>query len=132
MDLWPSSGLELIGFELKTSRSDWLRELKQDQKAEPIKQFCDRWYVVVNDDYGVLRHHDEVPKDWGVMALNYMGKIDVKKEAPKLSPQPIDRLFLASLMLLASNDFSEVIIDRKKYVVDRPANTSGHTPSMGL
>jgi len=115
IDTWPSRGLELIGFELKTSRQDWLREVKQPEKCEQIKQFCDRWYVVVDDDYSVLRYHDEVPKDWGVMALNYMGKIDIKKEAPKLSPKPIDRVFLASLMRLASRDFQEISIDGRIY-----------------
>ena len=31
MDLWPSEGLELIGFEIKTSRQDWLREVKNPE-----------------------------------------------------------------------------------------------------
>jgi len=117
IDTWPSHGLELIGFELKTSRQDWLREVKQPDKCDAIKQFCDRWYVVVNNDYDVLRYHEEVPKDWGVMAMTYTGKIEVKKEAPKLAPVPIDRLFLASLMRLAARNFTEVVINGREYVV---------------
>lgn len=46
LGLWPSRGLELTGFEIKVSRSDWLRELKEPQKADRIGRFCDRWYVV--------------------------------------------------------------------------------------
>lgn len=115
MDTWPSSGLELIGFELKTSRADWLRELKQKDKADPIKQFCDRWYLVI-DDYNILNTwNDELPQDWGYMQYEYPDGVKIKKVAPKMNPKPIDRTFLASLMRLASNPFDEVIINNRKY-----------------
>lgn len=96
MHLWPSVGLELIGFELKISRSDWLRELKNPYKAIPIKQFCDRWYLVVSD-LKIVKYADELPKGWGLMYVEN-GKMRTMIEAEKLTPQPIDRPFLASLM----------------------------------
>src|SRR4051812_18306594 len=34
MSVWPSRGLELHGFEVKVSRGDWLRELREPAKAE--------------------------------------------------------------------------------------------------
>lgn len=120
MDTWPSGGLELIGFELKTSRQDWLRELKQPEKADAIKQFCDRWYLVVDDENIVHRYDHELPDDWGFIVPNYdyytTGKVKIAKDAPKLTPKPIDRYFLASLMRLAARDFSEVIIEGRKYI----------------
>ncbi|MDD5013815.1 MAG: hypothetical protein PHW73_01770 [Atribacterota bacterium] len=116
MNLWPSKGLELIGFEIKTSRQDWLRELKNVKKCEPIKNFCDRWYVVYDEQGIIVDWKDEIPEDWGLMYLAYNDKFVIKKEAPKLNPKPIDRLFLASIMRIASNPFEEVIIDGKKYV----------------
>jgi len=39
--MYRSRGQAIIGFEVKTVRSDWLRELKNPEKAEPIAQFCD-------------------------------------------------------------------------------------------
>ena len=119
MDTWPSGGLELIGFELKTSRQDWLKELKNPDKSNAIKQFCDKWYVVVDDYYGVLKYGEEVPEDWGVMAMDFPGKVRIKKEAPKLNPIPIDKFFLASLMRLATKEFGEVIIDGRKYIAEK-------------
>jgi len=116
MDLWPSRGLELIGFEVKTSRQDWLKELKQPDKCEPIKQFCDRWYLVIDDEQ-ILKQYpeNELPDDWGFMCVDYTGKLITKKEAPKLKSKPIDKLFLASLMRIASNPFDEVVINDRKY-----------------
>ena len=118
MHLWPSKGLELIGFEIKTSRSDWLRELKDPGKAEPIKQFCDRWYLLIDDSR--IAKLDEVPDDWGLLVFTdgmiQGAKWDTRKEAPKLNPKPVDRPFLASLMRVASRQFSEVIVDGRKFV----------------
>lgn len=125
MDLWPSRGLKLVGFELKTSRQDWLREVKNPGKCESIKQFCDQWYLVV-DDISIVKRwpEDELPADWGLIVPSHdyyiAGGLKIDKEAPKLSPQPIDRLFLASLMRLASRDFQEVFIDGRRYIADLP------------
>src|SRR3546814_12925642 len=55
MNLYPSRGLELHGFAVKASRSDWLSELKQPDKSAPVQKLCDRSWVVappgvVNED----------------------------------------------------------------------------------
>ena len=102
MHLWPSQDLELIGSELKISRSDWLRELKQPDKAETIKRFCDRWYLVIPDLH-IVKYADELPVGWGLMHVEN-GKLRTIIEAPKLTPEPIDRLFLASLMRRATKN----------------------------
>ena len=118
MDLWPSNGLELVGFEIKTSRQDWLKELKNPLKADPIKRFCDKWYLIV-DDETICKWWEELPKDWGMMVVDYTGKLVVKKEAPQLESEPIDRFFLASLMRIASRPFDEVIINGKEYQIKK-------------
>lgn len=102
MHLWPSSsiGLELVGFELKVSRSDWLRELKTPNKADPIKQFCDKWYLVVSD-LDVIKYASELPYGWGLMHAEN-GQILTMIEAPKLEPLPLDRAFVAALMRRAT------------------------------
>jgi hypothetical protein len=102
MHLWPSAphGLELVGFELKVSRSDWLRELRQPNKADPIKQFCDRWYVVCADAK-IVKYVEELPKGWGLMFAED-GKLVEFIEAPKLNPLPLDRAFVAALMRRAT------------------------------
>src|SRR3990167_6404645 len=102
MDLWQSNkyGLELHGFELKVSRADWLRELKQPLKSEEIKRFCDRWYVVAANSK-IVKYADELPKGWGLeFAEN--GKLVNFIEAEKLTPEPYGRGFLASVMRRAT------------------------------
>ena len=118
MSLWPSRGLELIGFELKVSRGDWLNELKNPEKAEEMVKYCDRWYVVAPDE-SVIKP-DEVPSSWGLMLATGRGKsIKIIKEAPELKAEKCDRLFLASLMRniterTISRDLVNVSIDEAR------------------
>ena len=101
MHLWPSKGLELVGYEVKVSRSDWLRELKQPNKAQPIKCFCDRWYLIVPDSEIVKE--GELPFDWGLRIVEN-GVVKTIVEAPQLYPRQVDRPFVASLMRRATKN----------------------------
>ncbi|HYJ21079.1 MAG TPA: hypothetical protein VEW07_03530, partial [Solirubrobacterales bacterium] len=49
LNLWPSRGMLLDGYEIKVSRSDWLRELKNPAKAEEFAGLVDRLWLVVSD-----------------------------------------------------------------------------------
>lgn len=131
MDLWPSNGLNLVGFELKSSYTDLMKELNDLSKCEPIKQFCDEWYLVLADEHLLYRGNvmNLIPDDWGIMHLDYRGKIVTKKKATKLTSKPADRLFLASLMRLAAKDFREVFIDGRKYVSQESLITVDKLPN---
>lgn len=95
MELTPSRGLKLNGFELKVSRADWLRELKNPHKADFFYEHCDRWFLVVSDKDIV--QEGELPEEWGLIAPKGTG-MGVIKGAPVHETKPIDRLFLASLI----------------------------------
>ncbi len=95
MSCWPSRGLELHGFEVKVSRTDWKRELADPEKAEEIMAFCDRWWIVTPAK-GIVQD-GEIPTTWGHMVVDGRGAT-VKIAAPKLEAQPIDRLFLAAIL----------------------------------
>lgn len=113
MDLWPSKGLALHGHEVKVSRSDWLTELKQPEKCQPVKRFMDRWWLVVPDR--ALVKPGELPADWGLMVVRerpftrwnpqqrgYDRGTEryarVVVQAPRLRPEPVSRSFVAALL----------------------------------
>lgn len=100
MGLWPSRGLDMIGVERKSYRGDWLNELKKPEKAENIYQYCDRWYLLTDNEN--VAKIDEIPINWGWMHIDVSGKIKVIKDAPKLNPVPISKTFLACLLKRAS------------------------------
>jgi hypothetical protein len=96
MGLWPSRGLHLHGFEIKVSRSDWVKELQSPEKAEAVAQYCDYWWLVVGDNKIVKM--GELPPLWGMLAPNSRGDLYVAKPAVKLPAKPITPVFLAALL----------------------------------
>ena len=95
MNIWPSKGFAIHGFEVKVSRADFLHEMKDITKAEAVGQFCDFWWLAA--PVGMVRI-DEVPASWGLVELQKNG-LKVKKQAPKRdNPSEITRGFMASLL----------------------------------
>lgn len=95
MSLWPSLGLELWGMEIKVSRGDWLREVKDPGKASAVFNNFDRWFLVAPD--GVVKT-EEVPQPWG-WYIPENGRLRKMREASKNpNVKAVDRNFLAALM----------------------------------
>jgi hypothetical protein len=106
MNLYPSRGLEIQGFEVKVSRSDWTKELKSPDKSAPVQQYCDRWWIVT--PAGIIKD-GELPPTWGHYEVSPGGKIRQVVAAPKLESVPVSRAFVASMMRRASTADEEVI-----------------------
>jgi hypothetical protein len=103
--LYASRGQMIVGFEVKVSRSDWLRELKEPSKAEAICQFCDLWYVVVpwEPPLTEIVQESELPPLWGLMTVKGQ-RLHIVKKAPELSPKPVSRDFMAAIVKRAVDD----------------------------
>ncbi len=93
--MWRSLGLEIHGFEVKCSRSDWLNELKDGSKSEEIFKYCNRWWIVAADD-SIVRD-GELPPTWGLQIPNGRG-MRVATKAPKLSPEALTVWFVAEIL----------------------------------
>lgn len=95
MSVWPSRGIQLLGFEIKRSRSDLLKELRDEQKAEKFIKFCHQWWLVVSD--AKLTEGVEVPPNWGILAPRNNVLYQVRPAA-KLEPEPWKPEFIAAIM----------------------------------
>lgn len=94
-NLWPSRGLEIHGFEIKISRSDFKKELDDPAKAEAIAKYCDRWFLVV--PAGLVQPH-EIPVTWGLIVVKG-DETKIEKPAPTLeSPRQPPRHFWMAVM----------------------------------
>ena len=100
MSLWPSHGFTLQGFEIKVSRSDFLKELKQPEKANAIMQYCDHWWIVCPKGIALA---DEIPQPWGLMEI-VGGRFFVKKKAPQLAPVEWTKGFIAAMLRRATEN----------------------------
>ncbi|SEF28464.1 hypothetical protein ABL840_26860 [Variovorax sp. NFACC27] len=94
MNLWPSRGMDLVGYEVKTSRSDWQREMKLPAKAWPVMQYMDRWFLLAAPGVAKL---DEIPTNWGFIEFDG-ARLKYLKPAPKLEPIALSKTFLGALL----------------------------------
>jgi hypothetical protein len=101
LGLWPSRGMLLDGYEIKVSRSDWLRELKNPAKAEEFAGLVDRLWLVVSDPEIVK--DGELPDNWGLLAVKANG-LKLVTQAKRLHgvgeglPPRFGRSFLVPLL----------------------------------
>lgn len=109
MNLWPSRGLAIHGFEIKVDRRDWLSELHNPEKAEAIARYCDYWWVIISDEGVALV--EEIPETWGLQVVTGSGT-RVLKEAAKndRAPASVSREFLAALLRRA--EASDETVDK--------------------
>ena len=92
---WPSRGFQIIGFEIKSSRSDWKSELANPEKAESVGKYCDLWFVVGTEDVIKL---EEVPPAWGWFIPTEKGLKLFKEPKPEVEAVPITKVFLMSIV----------------------------------
>lgn len=124
MGLWPSRGLELHGFEVKVNRSDWRRELKDPAKADAIAVYCDRWWIVALPD---IVKPEELPPTWGLMISHPKGRLRIAREAPQMTPRPIDRDFLAAIMRrIGEQKMPEALVARARAEGRQEAEKESH------
>lgn len=103
-------GAELQGFELKISRTDWKAELADPNKSEAIRQWCDRWHLVVPAPADAIVKAGELPQGWGLLEVS-QGKVKTLTAAPALhAPKDrpaLPRSFIAALVRRASEERGE-------------------------
>lgn len=94
---YQSRGYIVHGYEIKVTRSDWLRELQDMSKAEAIAKDVDRFWLVLGDN-GIATD-DEVPSTWGILGPGTDDKLRIRRQAKQLRAEdaPMPRKFLVTL-----------------------------------
>lgn len=109
-NMYGSTGYEILGFEIKVSRSDFLSELKDMSKSNEIMSYCDKWYLVVPD--AAIVKEGELPKNWGLLALKE-GKLVQKVRAILTKKTPMPDYFIASILRRSGDEVERI---RSQYI----------------
>jgi hypothetical protein len=108
MNMYPSRGLSIVGFEIKVSRADLKKELDSPNKAESIAQFCNEWYLAVPE--GLIHDEDIIPAGWGIMECKKDQTIRVKKRPLfRTDVIPVTKEFTAALLRSSNKRDNEEI-----------------------
>lgn len=85
MGMWGGSKHHIHGFEIKATRSDWLKEIRTIGKADDAYSYCHRWWLVAPE---TVVDPAEIPGTWGWL-IPRGNTLRVKRQAPVLSPEPL-------------------------------------------
>jgi hypothetical protein len=110
--LWPSDSHALLAFEVKCSRTDWLREIRPDiSKSERTRALCDSLTVVAPANVVAF---GELPQGWGLIHAardTDSGDIRLKQHTTptprqvalgqRSADEPITRSFLVAMLRAA-------------------------------
>lgn len=103
IDLYPGRGLGIHIIEVKVSRGDWLRELRQPEKSAAAEALADFFWVATPP--GIVKR-DELGDRWGLIEIRN-GRARTMVGAKRLTDNPgfpngahppIDRGFLVGLL----------------------------------
>lgn len=78
--LWAKNAGQFHGFEVKSSRSDWTRELQEPEKSRRWREVVTSFWLVAGRGVAKL---EEVPPDWGFLEVAANG------ESLKIRKQPL-------------------------------------------
>lgn len=104
-NMYGSTGYEILGFEIKISRADFLSELKDMSKSNEIMSHCDKWFLVVPD--AAIVKDGELPKNWGLLVLKD-GKLVQKVRPVPHTPIPMPLHFIASVLRRSGNEVNRI------------------------
>ena len=106
--IYINRGVSLTGIEVKTTRQDWKKELKEIGKAAPIQRYCNHWYIAAPP--GIVQD-GELPEAWGLWTVSEAGVVSCAKVAPPLSPEPITLEFFCQLLRRAEQVQADLIAE---------------------
>lgn len=101
---WPSRGLYLHAIEIKVSRGDFLRELKDPEKAETLVRNCDCMFIAAPK--GMVKPA-ELPETWGLLEVSDAGKVYKTKAATVSTRETPDHGFYVALVRAVVEQRSE-------------------------
>lgn len=78
--LWAKNAGQFHGFEVKSSRSDWTRELQEPEKSRRWREVVTSFWLVAGRGVAKL---EEVPPDWGFLEVSANG------DSLKIRKQPL-------------------------------------------
>ncbi len=94
MEETPGKGLMRIAYEVKVSRSDFLRELRDPRKRRAAMRVSNQFFFVTPP--GVCKH-DEIPLDCGLKEMTAEGYLHTVVDAPYRDGMPASWHFFAAV-----------------------------------
>jgi len=100
MALWPSAQFKRVAYEVKISRSDFLREIKDPGKRRRAMVFSNEFYFAT--PFGLLKE-SEIPPECGLVEIRPDGRLRTVVDAPHRDTPPPSWRFMAAIIRRAND-----------------------------
>jgi len=94
INCYPSKANHKMAFEIKTSRSDFLSEIRKPLKRHPALMISNQFYFAAPK--GMLKP-EEIPQEAGLIEVGIQGKVVIKVAAPMREAYPPTWPLVASI-----------------------------------
>jgi hypothetical protein len=125
---WECRGHEVLGFEIKVSRGDWLKELADTSKSAPLVSLCSRWWICAPPNVVQV---SELPEAWGLLVFHEK-RVVAAKQAKRLDKAAWDQDQWRCMMLrMAQRERSAAEISRAQqrgYALGKADAEKSHQP----
>jgi len=111
--LWQSLKGEVLGFECKSSREDFLKEMSDPTKSDAFYPHCNRFWLVIGNSK--VASPDEIPMGWGLLVPRGETLVE-KKRAPRKKTEGLTNGIMLSL-LAASSESCEARLSDARFQV---------------
>lgn len=91
---WQTAGMVVHGFEVKASRSDWMKELQDRSKAMAFERYVHQWWIVAAK--GIV-NIGELPAEWGLLEPAGSG-LRVRSAASVRTPETMPMSMLSAIV----------------------------------
>lgn len=103
MGLWPSRGFTRVGYEIKMTRADFLRELADPLKGVRAYMLCHEfWFALAPGIYQEADHHlcntHSEFAGWGIIEVPPTGRLKVISKPGVHEPLGMSEAFIAALV----------------------------------
>jgi len=95
LNCYAGNGFRRIAYEIKVSRSDFIKEKRDPEKRQPAMEVSDYFYFAA--PRGLIAPM-ELPQGCGLLVVYDSGRSEILERAPKLNPTRLDWCFVASLV----------------------------------
>lgn len=116
MELWPSKNYEITAYEIKISRPDFQRELRNPKKKMAGMEISNRFYFITANK--IVNDVSEIPEDCGWLEFTGARLIERKKAPTRVKPESCPWTLVASLFRR-----SDQLVKQSKVLITRVQET---------
>lgn len=118
---------EFHGFEVKSSRSDWMRDLEYPEKSKSWRNLVTSFWLVAGRGVAKL---EEIPPKWGFLEVSYTGsRLKIRKQPWEEDRKDVPVEVVGSILKRGLNTFPRISAGNRTLIGEKMVGPNKDTDS---